>query len=66
MGSWRQKEERPSVLMGPGKVQLEGYNKTIHLNITWFAAVGILGGCEMEGCSKVRLPRLIAGLDLSA
>ena len=66
MGSWRQKEERPSVLTGPGKVQLERYNKTIYLDITWFAAVGVLGGCEMEGRSKVRLPRLIEGLDLSA
>ena len=65
-GSWQQKEGRPSILTGPVKVQLVGYNKTMHLDITWFAVIGVLGGCEMEGRSKVRLPRLIEGLDLSA
>ena len=27
MGSWQQKEERTSVLTGPGEVKPEGYNK---------------------------------------
>ena len=65
-GSWQQKEGRPSILTGPVKVQLVGYNKTMHLDITWFAVIGVLGGCELKGRSKVRLPRLIEGLDLSA
>ena len=65
-GSWQQKEGRPSILTGPVKVQLVGYNKTMHLDITWFAVVGVLGSCKMEGRSKKRLPRLIEGLDLSA
>ena len=65
-GSWQQKEGRPSILTGPVKVQLVGYNKTMPLCITWFAVVGVLGGRRMEGRSKVRLPRLIEGLDMSA